>query len=293
MELRQLEYFVAVATLSGFTAAADSLHTTQPNISAQIRSLEKELGAPLFHRSGRTVSLTTAGQAALPRARAALVAASSVAASVADVTKVLTGRLAVGMVEGCSVAPLFDALGTFRQAHPGVELTLAENASHTMLDDTSRATLDVALTGWSGALPAALGSLRVITEPVVAVVRDDHRLARRDAISTPELLRHDLICLPRGAGIRAVFDQATGSPRVALEASSPDAILALVDAGIGIGILSRSIADATDRQVTGLPIRGLTTHATLGFVWAEPISPVVDAFMTHVRDAFDLHSPAQ
>ena len=72
MELRQLEYFAAVAAEGSFTAAAHRVHTTQPNISAQIRNLEHELGAALFDRSGRAIRLTDAGRAALPAATAAL-----------------------------------------------------------------------------------------------------------------------------------------------------------------------------------------------------------------------------
>src|SRR4051812_10871326 len=72
MELRQLEYFVAVAEEANFTRAAERVHISQSGVSAQVRALENELGAELFDRSGRSATLTTAGKAALPHARAAL-----------------------------------------------------------------------------------------------------------------------------------------------------------------------------------------------------------------------------
>lgn len=82
MELRQLEYFVAVAEERNFTRAAERVHISQSGVSAQIRQLEGELGAPLFERSARTATLTTAGKAALEHARAALNSAKSVRTAV-------------------------------------------------------------------------------------------------------------------------------------------------------------------------------------------------------------------
>ena len=76
MELRQLEYFVAVAEEANFTRAAERVHISQSGVSAQIRQLERELGAELIDRSARTATLTAAGRAALEHARAALAAAA-------------------------------------------------------------------------------------------------------------------------------------------------------------------------------------------------------------------------
>src|SRR4051794_11788764 len=106
MDLRQLEYFVAVAEERNFTRAAGRVHISQSGVSAQIRRLERELGADLFDRSARTVTLTVAGKAALDPARAALAAAVAVGQAVTEVTGLIRGRLAVGMVVGCTITPL-------------------------------------------------------------------------------------------------------------------------------------------------------------------------------------------
>lgn len=124
MELRQLEYFVAVAEERNFTRAAERVHISQSGVSAQIRRLERELGAELFDRSARTVTLTVAGKAALAHARTALAAAGAVGQAVGEVSDLIRGRLTVGMVVGCTVTPLFEALAAFHRDHPGVELSL-------------------------------------------------------------------------------------------------------------------------------------------------------------------------
>src|SRR5258705_227228 len=129
MDLRQLEYFVAVAEEQNFTRAAERVHISQSGVSAQIRQLERELGAELFDRSARTATLTIAGKAALEHARAALAAAGAISEAVGEVTDLIRGRLTIGMIIGCTITPLFDALAAFHPAHPGVEISLLEDNS--------------------------------------------------------------------------------------------------------------------------------------------------------------------
>ncbi len=155
MELRQLEYFVAVAEEANFTRAAERVHISQSGVSAQIRQLEHDLGAELIDRSGRSASLTPAGQAALPQARAALTAVSAVRQAVDEVTGLIRGRLVIGMVTACTVTPLFDALAGFHRAHPGIEIALVEGNSDWLIEQVRSGQADLALIGAAGAPPAA------------------------------------------------------------------------------------------------------------------------------------------
>ena len=119
MELRQLEYFVAVAEEANFTRAAARVHISQSGVSAQVSRLERELGAPLIDRSGRTATLTAAGAAVVDLARQALASAEAVRQTVQEINGLLRGRLSLGMVTGCTITPLFDAVSAFATAHPG------------------------------------------------------------------------------------------------------------------------------------------------------------------------------
>ena len=127
MDLRQLSYFVAVAEEGQFTRAAARVSVAQPAISAQIRRLERELGEPLFHRDQRAVSLTVAGEALLPHARAALAAADRGRDTIASLRGLLHGRLEVG-VAGPVDHRFAKALGDFHRAHPGVEIAARDRA---------------------------------------------------------------------------------------------------------------------------------------------------------------------
>ena len=207
MELRQLEYFVAVAEDANFTRAAQRVHVSQSGVSAQIRQLERDLGAPLIDRSGRVATLTGAGAAALPHARAALAAAAAVRQAVDDVTGLLSGRIVVGMVTACTVAPLFDALATFHLAHPGIEIALVEGNSDWLVEQVRTGAADMALIGAAGGPPEGLDALTIISEGLVAAVPVGHPLAGKKAVTLAEVTRYPVVSLPPGTGVRAVFDQ--------------------------------------------------------------------------------------
>jgi DNA-binding transcriptional LysR family regulator len=291
MELRQLEYFVAVAEEANFTRAAERVHISQPGVSAQIRQLEHELGATLIDRSGRAATLTTAGEAALEHARAALGSAAAVREAVDQVRGLIRGRVLVGMVTSCTVEPLFEALAAFHREHPGVEITLVEDNSDQLLERIRAGALDLALVGTSGdAAAREPRTLPVVSERLVAAVAPTHPLAERSSVTLAELASHPLACLPTGTGIRAVFDQACVAaglrPRVAVQAAAPRAVADLAARGLGIAVLSASMtADHGDRLRT-LPIEDVATPALLVLIWTKTPSPALHELLRHCRRAF-------
>ncbi|MEV0269235.1 LysR substrate-binding domain-containing protein [Hamadaea sp. NPDC050747] len=288
MELRQLEYFVAVAEEQNFTRAGDRVHISQSGISAQIRQLEKELGAELFDRSGRTATLTVAGKAALEHARAALAAAGAVEQAVGEVSDVLRGRLRLGMVVGCTVTPLFEALAAFHQAYPGVELSLTEDASDRMADGVRAGELDAALIGAAGAPPSGVESLTLVSEPLVAVVPASHPVADRRTLTLRALCAYPLVCMPLGTGLRAVLDRACAArgltPRVVVEAGAGDAIADLAGRGLGVGVLSASMAAAY--PLTAKVVSDVDEPALLTLIWRTAPSPAVRRFVSLARKSF-------
>ncbi|MBA9001916.1 LysR family transcriptional regulator [Thermomonospora cellulosilytica] len=292
MELRQLEYFVAVAEERNFTRAAERVHISQSGVSAQIRQLERELGAELFDRSARTVTLTVAGKAALEHARAALAAAEAVGQAVGEVTDLIRGRLAVGMVIGCTVTPLFDALAAFHRAHPGVELALLEDDSDRLVEGVRDGALDLALVGTAAAAHDGLETLPIISERLVAAVPSGHPLAERRRVALRELAGHPLVCMPVGTGLRTVFDRACAAqdlrPAIALQASAADAIAALAVRGLGVAVLSESMAEHYRDRLTALLIEDAEAPALLALVWKSTHNPAVRGLLAHSRRAFAL-----
>ncbi|SDQ70631.1 LysR family transcriptional regulator [Quadrisphaera sp. DSM 44207] len=297
MELRQLEYLGAVAEEASFTRAAARVHVSQSGISAQVRQLERHLGAQLIDRSGRTATLTPAGASALEHARAALASAAAVRRAVDAVTGLVRGRLVVGMVRGCTVAPLFAALASFHRAHPGVELALVEDDSDQLLDRVRAGAVDLALVGTPDVPPAGLHALTLLAEPVVAAVPLGHPLTRPARATLADLAAHPLVCLPRGTGIRTVFDRACSAagiePTIALQASSPDAVADLAARGLGVAVLSESMTAGRADRLRPVPLTDLTDLAALALAWSSSEDPAVAALLAHCRDAFGRPSDAR
>ncbi|MGW7545189.1 LysR family transcriptional regulator [Streptomyces sp. NPDC054770] len=290
MELRQLEYFVAVAEERNFTRAAERVHISQSGVSAQIRQLERELGAELFDRSARTVTLTAAGRAALAYARAALTAAGAVGQAVGEVTGLIRGRLTVGMVTGCTLTPLFDALAAFHEAHPGVEILLLEDSSDRLVEGVRGGAVDLALIGAASAAPDGLESLTIISERLVAAAPAGHPLAGQERVTLCDLMSHPIVCMPTGTGLRAVFDQACAErslrPAIALQASAPDAIADLAARGLGIAVLSDSMAAGHRDRLVARTIDDVEAPALLALVWRSAPHPSVRELLVHSRRAF-------
>jgi DNA-binding transcriptional LysR family regulator len=289
MELRQLEYFLAVAEEANFTRAAERVHISQSGVSAQIKALENEVGAPLFDRSGRVARLTESGAAALPYARAALDAATDLRRAIDEVNGLVRGHLTVGMVTGCEITPLFAALAAFREEHPAIELELVEDNSDQLIAAVRTGALDVALVGVAGEAPEHLSAQVIADEGLVALTSPDAELARFERVPLRELTAYPIVTLPEGTGIRAAFDEACLAeglvPDVALVASAPGAVAGLAARGLGIAVLSESMADAY-RDMAAVPIDGVGIRALLALVWRPRAGPALTALLPHLKVAF-------
>ncbi len=291
MELRQLEYFVAVAEEANFTRAAERVHISQSGVSAQIQQLERDLGATLIDRSGRSATLTAAGTAALKHARAALASADAVRQAVGEVSGLIRGRLVVGMVTACTVTGLFDALAAFRFAHPGVEIALIEDNSDRLVERVRAGAADLALIGTAGAPPHGLDALPIVSERLIAAVPAGHPLAKRRRVNLADISAYPIVSMPQGTGIRTVFDQACAAksirPNIALQASAAAAIRDLAVRGLGVAILSESMVANHDERLRALVLDDIKTPALLALIWRATSSPALRELLKLSREAFN------
>lgn len=290
MELRQLEYFVAVAEEGSFTRAAEKVHVAQPGVSAQIRRLERELGEDLLERTSRSVRLTDVGAAVLPYARAALAAVDGARLAVGELTGLLRGHVAVGTVTSHNV-DLPGLLAAFHTDHPAVEITLAEAASDELLDDVRAGTLDAAIVSIGRRVPDGVGVEVITDQAVVAAVAHDHELAAHRSITLDTLRGRPLISLPPGTGLRARLDEACAAagfaPRIAFEASDPEVLAQLAAHGLGAALLPGEFAAARADRLHSLAITRPSLRGRLVFAWraAGPASPAGRALVAHLRGA--------
>lgn len=253
MELRQLEYFVAVAEEANFTRAAARLHVVQSAVSTTIKNLERELGTPLLERTSKRVLLTDAGAALLPPAYAALDAAREAVDAVAEVRGGLRGTLRLGTMTTVGLIDLPALLGEFHRRHPGVLLQTiaAASGSQGLIEALRERRLDLALVSLPGPHPTGITLTDLATSVLDLVVPADHPLAKRRTVPITELAGQDFVDFPMGYGIRTVADQAfttaSVARRVALEIADVPTCVAYVRNGLGVALLPRpALAKAED-----------------------------------------------
>jgi DNA-binding transcriptional LysR family regulator len=245
MELRHLEYFVTVAEERSFTRAASRLHVVQSGVSAAIKALERELGAPLLDRTSKRVALTDAGTALLPRARATLDAAAAARDAVDEVRGGLRGTLRVGTLTSVGVIDLAGLLGEFHRSHPEVtlQLSVSPRGSAGLTESLATGTLDLALVSVPGRPPAGIHVRPLVSRRMDLVVPAGHRLAGRADVRMADLAGEPFVDFPAGYGNRVVVDRAFAAAgierQVAIEVIDIGTGAGFVSEGLGVAILPR------------------------------------------------------
>jgi len=252
VELRHLEYFVAVAEERHFTRAAHRVHVAQSGLSSAIRSLERELGATLFRRNTRSVELTDAGRALLVEARHTLSAADAAREAVAAVQGVVTGSLVVGTQQCLGCLDLSALLARFHQAHPGVEVRLRQTGSADLVDQVRTGVVDVAFVSVPpDSAPVGVDLRTLASEPLVLACGPRHRLADADSVSLAELKEETFVDFHPGWITRDVTDQALRGVqvdrRVALEVDDVHFLLDLVGSGLGVAVVPHTFTSKRTR----------------------------------------------
>ncbi len=246
MELRHLEYFVAVAEERHFTRAAERLMVSQSGLSASVRSLERELGARLFVRSTRSVELTGAGRALLTEANRALANVRAAREAVAAVQGLLRGLLSVGTEQCVTGVHVPELLARFRSAHPQVEIRLRQAGSAALVEDVQTGRLDLAFVALAGPVPDGVRLLPMAREPMVLLCHPDHPLAGADRVPLEKLSGEPFVDFHRDWGARGVTDHAFAAAgadrRVALEVNDVHTLIDLVHHGLGVAIVPRPIS---------------------------------------------------
>jgi DNA-binding transcriptional LysR family regulator len=289
MELRQLVYFTAVAEERQFTRAASRLLVAQPAVSAQIRRLERELGESLFHRDSRSVSLTDAGEALLPHARAALVAAERGRDAIASLRGMLRGRLRIG-VAGPVDQPLGQALGELHRSYPDIEVLLTTQNNEPLLEALASGHIDVGIVGIGiQTVPARLTTRVITSEELALAVSRNHPLAQRKSVTLSRLREEPFVTLVHGSGHREAFDKAFDDagyrPRIAAEAGELSSLIELVAEGLGAAILPPAAADGANVALLEIIRPRLLRRRAIA--WNEAAaSPAARRFVTLTERSF-------
>ncbi|MFG2295020.1 LysR family transcriptional regulator [Streptomyces sp. NPDC048603] len=277
----RLTYFVTVARHEHVTRAAHELGIPQSTLSRAIVRLEQDLGVALFARTGRTVSLTTAGRTFLASAERALGEIGRAAGSVQQDADPHAGKVAFGFLHTLGPETVPGLIRAFRADHPGVRFSLVQNYGEAMLERLRAGELDLCLTSPVPDAPD-LATRRLDEQRLRLVVPDDHRLAARKRIRLAEAADETFVTLEPGYGLRRITDdlcaEAGFTPRVAFEGEEAETLRGLVAAGLGVALLP---PPAVPRPgVVELTVTAPRAVREIGVAWLEghPDTPPVAAF---------------
>jgi DNA-binding transcriptional LysR family regulator len=291
MELRHLEYFLAVADTGSFTRAAKTLHVVQSGVSATVKALERELGSALFIRSPHTITLTPAGRAFLPRARETLSAASAARDAVHRMQGTLQGDVTVGTLTSVEVVDLPELLTVLHTRHPAVTVRLraAAAGSAGLAQQLRDGQLDVAFLSLPGPSPAGLDTRLLAVASLSLYVPSTHPLAGAGRVSLTQLGEFPFVDSPQGFGNRILVDRAFASVgvdrEVTLEVADIGTAVNFIRAGLGIGFLSPFLVnDHTDLEVLEVADYDLRWQLTVATAANRRPSATTEAFLDLLRE---------
>lgn len=260
VQFQQLAYFVAVAEHRHFTRAAEQVRVAQPSLSQQIRALEHDLGAPLFHRIRGNVTLTEAGETLLPIARRILAETETAQRAIRELDELDRGRVRLGAPPSLCTGLLPAMLAAFRRRYPGIQLELHESGSGDLRQRLSEGALDLALLASAPADPHLAATPLLLEELVVIAPADapiaSTRLGIRDLADVP------LVMFRRGYDVREATVNACRTagfePSFAIEGGEMDAVLELVRAGLGAAVVPSTVAGDRFSMTRFAPEAGMT-----------------------------------
>jgi len=290
MELRHLRYFVAVAEEENVSRAALRLHVSQPALSRQVRDLEDDIGFPLLERSAKSVRLTEAGREFLKESHAVLQRvedAVKAARAVADGGN----ELHVGYAMSPTVRILPQALRMFQAAMPGTRVKLHDLSTEEMLVGLRNGKLQIAFMVHSRFAVARGLHLEDLTSlPVCLAVAPEHPLARRKTIKIAEISQHPLIAFSRKEYpdyhevLTAWFSKAKEKPRIAEEHDSVASLIAGVEAGDGVALVTESMACVAGSRLSLIRITPSPGPLVIAAVWPEGrLSAAAEQFLSCAR----------
>lgn len=290
MDLRLLEYFAAVVEHGGVTRAADALYLSQPSLSQAIRTLEREVGAPLFDRTPGGLVLTRAGRDFVGPATAALAKADRARRTIAEVRDLERGRLEVASVAGLTITPVADLVGALRQRHPGVVVSIDDPGGPSgVVSAVREGRAEVGVTPLAP-LPAASDGLTVEhlwTERLVLAGAPDLVAGLPDPLPLTHVRDLPMILEVDDRLTAAVDDPdlAHAIDRVVIRCALRATVWDLVGRGAGVTVVPERLADRILRRVE---LRALEpdVRRRAGIIHRPgQLSPAASAFVELARSA--------
>ncbi len=294
MDLRQLEIIRAIAETGSFTAAGEKLHVSQSAISRQILILEDELGEPVFHRIGRRIRITAAGESLLQLSHRVFRDLQDTVSAISDTREALRGS--IGLVGGMTVCLYVfpRLLAEVRRIHPSLDMRVTVGSTQRSIEMLRTGAGDLGLL----TLPieaSDLVSVPLLQEELLLVTYPSHPLAAQKQIVPADLEKQPFVLFETGSITRRIVEGFFGreriSPPVIMETENVEIIKAMVRSGLGISIIpwQAAAADVSTRQLFCSRIAGVSLDRQTG--WLYPKMGRLPRAVTEVMRVFETMRP--
>lgn len=241
-DLADLRAFVAVAELSSFRAAAESIHLSQPALSRRIDKLEQALGVRLFERTTRSVNLTAVGRDFSHKARSVLDDLENSLLSMQAVAASQLGEVVIACVPSAVYYFLPKVLRDFHEQHPRIRVRIVDDSANGVLESVARGEADFGI-NFIGTQEPEIEFNVILKEPFVVACHRQHPIARQKQVTWKELTKYDFMTVDKSSGNRLLVDLALANsdvrPSWCFEAKHVSTLLGLVEAGLGIAVVPR------------------------------------------------------
>jgi DNA-binding transcriptional LysR family regulator len=291
MDIRQLEYLVALAQEKHFTRAAERCNVTQPTLSGRIRQLEQELGVPIVERGQRYHDLTPEGRRVLQWAQTILEDRSSLMQELTELKGGLSGRLVLGVIP--SALPMATSVTrVMREAHPSVSFTVRSETSNEILRDVQEFHIDAGITYLDNEPLERVETVPLYTERYHLFLPEHHPWATRSHVTWAEAAQLPLCLLTPNMQnrriINKIFQAADCNPEAEIETDSVVHLWAQVRFCGWASVMPEYFSDlfGSESGIRGIPLREPEVEYAVGLVALarEPLSPIIRALFDACRD---------
>lgn len=292
MELKQLQYFLAVAEELHFNKAAEKLCIAQPPLSRQIQQLEKEVGAKLFERNKRNVRLTAAGEYLKKEAGQLFEHINIINKQICLIDQGIRGQLRIGYVGAVMYSLLPRVLKKLRTQYPDISTVLSEMGNETQIAALKSGQIDI------GFVRTPMELEHIMVRPICRetfsiIISSDHPLGAQDHIELSDLAAEPFICFSRDCApgmvdrIIGICNRAGFSPNKIHESSQINTILRLVESNLGYSIVPSSVCFGYNLKIKYFELTGIPDRAEISLIYNPAfITPLVQNAIQLVAEYF-------
>ncbi|MCD8895306.1 LysR family transcriptional regulator [Mammaliicoccus sciuri] len=290
MDIRQLKYFIAVVENQGFSRAAESLYLSQSTLSKVVKNLENELNTTLIDRSNQKIELTEAGKVVYQQGIQILLSLDNISNELFDIENLKKGHINIGIPPITGTLYFPKIIQSFNNLYPNIEIIITEGGAHKIKNALLDGSIDIAVSMKLND-DENLDVLPLDTDTLVLYVNDQHPLAQKDVIEMSDLIDEKFITLDSDFELRKLFAyecyKNNFSPRIIYESAQWDFILAMVNEGIGLTIMPKSLSNLLNyKHLKVIPINNSNLTMDVNFLIKKqkPISTPLQTFIRYTTD---------